>query len=76
MPLPRAYESSPRRKRGRLLLLVERVSYREMFLNGQPPSRVEPLKGAGAEIAALIAEIEVIVAPGVVPDRSLLQAVG
>lgn len=57
-------------------VLVERVSYREMFLNGEPPSRVESLKGAGAEIASLIAEIEVIVAPGVVPDRSELQAAG
>lgn len=55
-------------------VLVERVAYREMFLNGEPPSRVEPEKGAGAEIASLVAEMTAIVAPGDVSCP--LQAVG
>jgi chromosome partitioning protein len=57
-------------------VLVERVAYREMFLNGQPPSVVERDKGAGAEIAALLDEIEAIAAA---EDRSAqvqLQAAG
>jgi chromosome partitioning protein len=41
--------------------LVERSAYREMFLNGRPPSASEPEKGAGAEIAALLAEIKTII---------------
>ncbi|MCK1281803.1 ParA family protein [Bradyrhizobium sp. 61] len=41
--------------------LVERSAYREMFLNGQPPTVTEPEKGAGAEITALIAEMRAIV---------------
>jgi cellulose biosynthesis protein BcsQ len=41
--------------------LVERSAYREMFLNGQPPTVTEPGKGAGQEILALVAEIEAIV---------------
>jgi chromosome partitioning protein len=40
--------------------LVERAAYREMFLNGQPPTLTEPEKGAGAEVTALIAEIRMI----------------
>ncbi|MFT4117921.1 AAA family ATPase [Bradyrhizobium sp.] len=40
--------------------LVERVAYREMFLNGQPPTIFEPGKGAGAEITALVNEIHAI----------------
>ncbi|WP_084029843.1 ParA family protein [Bradyrhizobium sp. LMTR 3] len=42
--------------------LVERSAYREMFLNGRPPTVTEPEKGAGAEIAALLAEIRAIAA--------------
>lgn len=42
--------------------LVERSAYREMFLNGQPPSLTEPEKGAGVEIATLLAEIRTITA--------------
>ncbi len=57
-------------------VLVERVSYREMFLNGQPPSLVERDKGAGAEITSLIAEIEMIVAQGARSDVPQLQAAG
>lgn len=41
--------------------LVERSAYREMFLNGQPPTLTEPEKGAGLEIKALLNEIRVIV---------------
>ena len=42
--------------------LVERSAYREMFLNGQPPTVTEPGKGAGLEITALIEEMREIVA--------------
>lgn len=42
-------------------VLVERSAYREMFLNGQPPTLTEPAKGAGVEIASLVAEIRTIV---------------
>lgn len=42
--------------------LVERSAYREMFLNGQPPTLTEPEKGAGLEITKLLAEIRVIIA--------------
>lgn len=42
--------------------LVERSAYREMFLNGQPPTITEPEKGAGLEIRTLIDEIRGIVA--------------
>ncbi len=56
-------------------VLVERVSYREMFLNGQPPSLVETGKGAGAEIASLLAEIEDIVSTEASdPDMALAAA--
>jgi chromosome partitioning protein len=51
--------------------LVERSAYREMFLNGQPPTLTEPEKGAGTEIAALLGEIRAIVAP---PTIELRQA--
>jgi len=37
---------------------VERTAYREMFLNGVPPTKAEPTKGAGLEINNLLAEIE------------------
>ncbi|MHA6298771.1 ParA family protein [Devosia sp. CAU 1758] len=40
--------------------LVERSAYREMFLNGQPPTVTEPGKGAGLEIANLVSEIRQI----------------
>ncbi len=43
--------------------LVERSAYREMFLNGQPPTLTEPEKGAGLEIATLLTEIRAIVEP-------------
>lgn len=49
--------------------LVERSAYREMFLNGQPPTLSEPEKGSGIEIASLIAEIEAIVATEQEPIR-------
>lgn len=42
--------------------LIERSAYREMFLNGRPPTLTEPEKGAGLEITNLLAEIRVIVA--------------
>lgn len=40
--------------------LVERSAYREMFLNGNPPTVTEAGKGAGAEIVSLLAEIRTI----------------
>lgn len=42
-------------------VIVERTAYREMFLNGEPPTRGEPEKGAGLEITALLDEIEAAV---------------
>lgn len=51
--------------------LVERSAYREMFLNGQPPTLTEPEKGAGLEIATLLTEIRAIVEP-----EALLQKAG
>jgi chromosome partitioning protein len=42
--------------------LVERAAYREMFLNGVPPSKSQPGKGAGEEIDKLLAEIRAILA--------------
>ncbi|MCW5688472.1 MAG: ParA family protein [Pseudolabrys sp.] len=41
-------------------VLIERASYREMFLNGEPPTLTEPNR-AGAEIAALVAEMKAVV---------------
>ena len=41
--------------------LVERSAYREMFLNGQPPTITEAGKGAGLEVQALLAEMRSIV---------------
>lgn len=51
--------------------LVDRISYKEMFLNGVPAHAKEPERGAGAELTLLAAEIEGILAP----DRQL-QAAG
>lgn len=42
--------------------LVERSAYREMFLNGQPPTITEPGKGAGLEVTSLLAEMKAIAA--------------
>lgn len=44
--------------------LVERSAYREMFLNGQPPTVTEREKGAGLEIRSLLQEIRDVVAIG------------
>lgn len=41
--------------------LVERSAYKEMFLTGEPPTRSETGKGAGAEVQALLSEIHAIV---------------
>ncbi len=41
--------------------LVERSAYREMFLNGRPPTVSEAGKGAGLEVTSLLAEIRAIV---------------
>src|SRR6195256_3131037 len=41
-------------------VMIERAAYKEMFLTGSPPSCTDNT-GAGAEIAALTAEIEEIV---------------
>lgn len=43
--------------------LVERSAYKEMFLNGQPPTLTERGKGAGAEVQELLGEIRSIVEP-------------
>lgn len=40
--------------------LVERSAYREMFLNGQPPTISEAGKGAGGEVTSLLTEIRAI----------------
>jgi len=40
--------------------LVERSAYREMFLNGRPPTLSEAGKGAGLEVTNLLAEIRAI----------------
>ncbi|HRD78716.1 MAG TPA: ParA family protein [Hyphomicrobiaceae bacterium] len=42
--------------------LVERSVYKEQFLTGRPPSLAEPDKGAGREIADLIAEMQAVAA--------------
>lgn len=44
-------------------MLVDRISYKEMFLNGVPAHRKEPERGAGPELAALATEIKSILAP-------------
>jgi chromosome partitioning protein len=49
--------------------LVERSAYREMFLNGQPPTVTEAGKGAGLEIQNLLAEIRAIVADTITEIR-------
>lgn len=51
--------------------MVERAAYREMFLNGQPPTLSEPGKGAGMEVSALLAEIHAITAE---PQTELRKA--
>lgn len=40
--------------------IVERTAYREMFLNGEPPSRGEEGRGAGLEIRSLLEEVRQI----------------
>lgn len=57
-------------------VLVERVSYREMFLNGQAPSEAEPNKGAGAEIASLLDEIEAVADPALAEREPVLAVAG
>lgn len=49
--------------------LVERSAYREMFLNGQPPTLTEKGKGAGLEIESLVTEIRGIAAQTAQPLR-------
>jgi chromosome partitioning protein len=49
--------------------LVERSAYREMFLNGQPPTVTEAGKGAGLEIQNLLAEIRAIAADTITEIR-------
>ena len=49
--------------------LVERSAYREMFLNGQPPTVTEAGKRAGLEVENLLAEIHAIVAESNKPIR-------
>ena len=49
--------------------LVERSAYREMFLNGQPPTVTEAGKGAGPEIQNLLTEIRAIVADTITEIR-------
>ncbi|MBR2537148.1 MAG: nucleotidyl transferase AbiEii/AbiGii toxin family protein [Hyphomicrobium sp.] len=51
--------------------LVERSAYREMFLNGQPPTLTEREKGAGLEVLNLLAEIRVIVNEANTNDTTL-----
>ena len=57
--------------------LVERAAYREMFLNGRPPTLTEPDRGAGAEIAALVEEIRDVLGQGRSRDiAARLEAAG
>ena len=49
--------------------LVERSAYREMFLNGRPPTLTEKGKGAGLEIESLVGEIRGIAAQSTKPLR-------
>ncbi len=49
--------------------IVERSAYREMFLNGQPPTVTEPERGAGLEVRNLISEIRAIVDEANEPAR-------
>lgn len=50
---------------------IERTSYREMFLNGVPPTKAEPDKGAGLEINNLLTEIEALLtATAATPSRA------
>lgn len=52
--------------------LVERSAYKEMFLTGDPPTRVESGKGAGAEVQALLTEIRAVVdAAGSEPAKAV-----
>lgn len=44
-------------------VLVDRISYKEMFLNGIPPHQKEQGRGAGLELSALAAEIDAILSP-------------
>lgn len=57
-------------------VIVERTAYREMFLNGEPPNRAEPGKGAGLEILSLLTEIEDAINPAAEPasDTTDLRA--
>ncbi|MEO1207648.1 MAG: ParA family protein [Pseudomonadota bacterium] len=50
---------------------IDRVAYREMFLNGVPPHKREPGKGAGLEVAAVLDEITQTLA-----DTTQLKKVG
>ena len=50
--------------------LVDRIAYKEMFLNGIPAHAKEPDRGAGAELAMLASEIEQALAA----DRQLQTA--
>ena len=43
--------------------LVDRIAYKEMFLNGVPAHRKEPDRGAGAELTALATEITAVLSP-------------
>jgi chromosome partitioning protein len=43
--------------------LVDRISYKEMFLNGVPPHQKETDRGAGPELRALADEIRSILMP-------------
>ena len=52
-------------------VMIERAAYKEMFLTGAPPGATDNV-GAGAEIAALTAEIEEII--GEAQSKSAQQA--
>ena len=55
-----------------LSAIGERTAYREMFLSGDPPTRIDPNSGAGAEILDLLARIEATV--GAIADINTIRA--
>jgi len=56
-------------------VMVERVAYKEMFLTGAPPS-ISDKGGAGAEVGALVIEMEEIIAQSKQPNAEARAGVG
>ncbi|MEL6767226.1 MAG: ParA family protein [Pseudomonadota bacterium] len=57
--------------------LVDRIAYKEMFLDAVAPHAKEPDRGAGPELAALVAEMEAMIAGAAAGSAEALpQAAG